>query len=85
MSSWTMCPCCGRMIGVRRDGAFRVHARNGSECPGSNRTITQILRRPASQRQDGAQQQERLLKDCECGGTLPHPDCPVHNTATEES
>jgi len=44
MSSWTMCPCCGRMIGLRRDGAFRVHGSNGCECPGSNRTITQILR-----------------------------------------
>lgn len=56
MSSWTMCPCCGRMIGIRRDDAFRAHSRNGSQCPGSGRTITQILRRPAAKaRQDGAQ------------------------------
>lgn len=43
MSSWTTCPCCGRMIGVRKDGCFRVHGRRGFECPGSNRTVTQLL------------------------------------------
>lgn len=48
MSSWTMRPCCGRMIGVRKDGAFRVHVRKGYECPGPNRTITQILRPTAA-------------------------------------
>lgn len=54
MSSWTTCPCCGRMIGIRKDGAFRVHARDGRECPGSGRTIPQILQRDAAAQQDGA-------------------------------
>lgn len=56
MSSWTMCPCCGRMIGVRKDGAFRVHASLGDDCPGSGRTVAQILQRGADEtQQDGAQ------------------------------
>ena len=49
MSSWTTCPCCDRMLGLRKDGAFRVHGRNGGDCPGSGRTVAQILQRDDSE------------------------------------
>ncbi|MFJ4787624.1 hypothetical protein [Streptomyces sp. NPDC088794] len=62
---------------------------------GDKEGLTRIYRRSAARqvrrwadelageaRQDPTPDQGRLLRECECGGSLPHPDCPIHAPGT---